>query len=121
MEKGNSMPKYLTKLVQCRDAMGSVDITIVDDDLVSLSLLELPKSWHSYQDSINGREKLPDWERLWSDLVQEEFRRNTKDGYSSKMKMKEIFLWLPRQRRGKEIISIPNPSPNMERSTTCPK
>jgi hypothetical protein len=51
---------------------------------VILALLGLPKSWHSYQDSINGREKFSDWERLWSDLVQEEFRRNTRDGSSSK-------------------------------------
>jgi hypothetical protein len=59
-----------------------VGITVVDDDLVSLALLGLPKSWHSYQDSVNGREKFPEWERLWSDLVQEEFRRNTRDGSS---------------------------------------
>ena len=59
-------------------------MTIVDDDLVSLALLGLPKSWNSYHDSIHGREKLPDWERLWSDLVQEEFRWNTRDGSSSK-------------------------------------
>jgi hypothetical protein len=82
MEKGNSIPKYLTKFVQCRDEIGSVGITVVDDDLVSLALLGLPKSWHSYQDSVNGREKFPEWERLWSDLVQEEFRRNTRDGSS---------------------------------------
>jgi len=31
-----------------------------------------------------GREKLPDWERLWSDLMQDEIRRNTNDGSSSK-------------------------------------
>jgi len=30
--------------------------------MVSLTLLGLPKSWHSDQDSVNGREKLPDWE-----------------------------------------------------------
>ena len=36
--------------------------------MVSLALLSLPMSWHSYQDSVNGREKLPDWEQLWSDL-----------------------------------------------------
>ena len=70
MEKGDNIPKYLTKFVQCRDEMGSVGITVADADLVSLSLLGLPKSWHSYQDSVNGREKLPDWERLWLDLVQ---------------------------------------------------
>jgi hypothetical protein len=60
MEKGETIPKYLTKFVQCRDELGSVGITIVADDLVSLALLGLPKSWHSYQDSVNGREKLPD-------------------------------------------------------------
>ena len=60
MEKGDTIPKYLTKFVQCRDELGSVGITIADDDLVSLALLGLPKSWHSYQDSVNGREKFPD-------------------------------------------------------------
>ena len=72
MEKGDNIPKYLTKFVQCRDDMGSVGIIVADDDLVNLVLLGLPKSWHNYEDSVNGREKLPDWERLWSDLVQEE-------------------------------------------------
>jgi hypothetical protein len=62
MEKGDSIPKYLTKFFQCRDELGSVGITVVDDDLVILALLGLPKSWHSYQDFDNGREKFPDWE-----------------------------------------------------------
>ena len=69
MEKGDSIPKYLTKLVQCRDEMGSVGVTVDHEDLVSLALLGLPKSCHSYGDSVNGREKLLGWERLWSDLV----------------------------------------------------
>ena len=60
MEKGDTIMKYLTKLIQCRDELGSVKITVLDDDLVSLELLGLPKSQHSYQDSVNGREKLPD-------------------------------------------------------------
>jgi hypothetical protein len=62
MEKGDSIPKNLTKFVQCRDELGSVGITVIDDDFVSLALLGLPKNWHSYQDSINGREKFPNWE-----------------------------------------------------------
>jgi hypothetical protein len=62
MEKGESIPKYLTKFVQCRDELGSVGIIVVDDDLVRLALLGLRKSWDSYQDSVNGREKFPDWE-----------------------------------------------------------
>ena len=51
---------------------------------MSLALLGLPKSWHSYKDSVNSREKLPGWERLWLDLVQEEIRRSTRDGSSLK-------------------------------------
>ena len=39
-----------------------------------------------------------------------------------KMKMKKIFLWLPRQIRGKERNSIPNLSlVKMARSATCPE
>ena len=62
MEKGKNIPKYLTKFVQCWGELGSVGITVANDDLVSLALLGLPKSQHSYQDSINRWEKLPDWE-----------------------------------------------------------
>jgi hypothetical protein len=44
MEKGESIPKYLMKFVQCRDEIGSVGIIVVDDDLVRFSLLGLPKN-----------------------------------------------------------------------------
>ena len=74
MEKGDSIPKYLTKFFHCKDELGSVGITVDDEDMVSLALLGLSKIWHSYEDSVNGREKLPGWERLWSDLVREEIR-----------------------------------------------
>ena len=69
MEKGNSIPKYLTKFVHCKDELGSVGVTVDEEDLVSLALLGLSKSWHSYEDFVNGRDKLSGWERLWSDLV----------------------------------------------------
>ena len=61
-EKGDTTSTYLNKLTTCSDELGSVGIMTVDDDMVSVALLGLPKSWHSYQDSVNGREKLPDWE-----------------------------------------------------------
>jgi len=68
-ENGDSMPRYLMKFTRCWHELGSVGVTVDDEDLVSLALLGLSKSWHSYQDSVNGREKFPGWERLWSDLV----------------------------------------------------
>ena len=44
MEKGDTISTYLNKLTTYRDELGSVGITIVDDDMVSLTLLGLPKS-----------------------------------------------------------------------------
>ena len=44
MEKDDTISTYLFKLTTCRDELGGVGITIFDDDMVSLSLLGLPKS-----------------------------------------------------------------------------
>jgi hypothetical protein len=122
MEKGDTIPKYLTKFTQCRDELGSVGVTVVEDDLVSLALLGLPKSWHNYQDSVNGREKLPEWEHLWSDLVQEEIQRNTRDGSSSKHDDEENCALAGKERKGRGSHPIPNQIPvRAERRRTCRK
>ena len=89
---------------------------------MSLAPLGLPKSWHSYEDSVNGREKLLDWERLWSDLVQEELKKNTRDGSSSKHDDEEDCALASKAKKGKERNSIPNLRPvNKARSATCPE
>lgn len=44
MGKGNTIKKYLTKFTQCQNELGSVKVIFVEDDLVSLELLGLPKS-----------------------------------------------------------------------------
>ena len=48
MEEGYTIPKYLNNFTQYRDELGSVGAIIVEDDMVSLALLSLPKSYHSY-------------------------------------------------------------------------
>jgi len=73
--------------------------------MVSLGLLDLPKSWHSYQDSVNGRKKLPNWERPWSDLMQEEIRRRTRDS-SSSMQDEENCALASKAKKGKEKVSL---------------
>ena len=50
---------------------------------------------------MNGRDKLPDWERLWFDLVLEEFRRNTRDGSSSKNDDEENCALDGKEKKGK--------------------
>jgi len=44
MEKGETIPKCLTKFPECHDELGSVGITVARDDMVSIALLGLPKS-----------------------------------------------------------------------------
>ena len=50
---------------------------------------------------MNGGEKLPKWEQLCSDLVQEEFRRTTKDGSSSKTDDEENCALAGKENKGK--------------------
>ena len=44
MENCDTISTYPNKLTTCRDELNSVEITTVDDDMVSLALLGLPKS-----------------------------------------------------------------------------
>ena len=76
-------------------------MNVAKDDLVRLTLLGLPKSWHSYEDSVNGREKLLNWECLWSDLVHEEISHNIRDGTSSKGEDDENFSLDIKEKKGK--------------------
>jgi len=43
-EKGDMISTYLNKLTTYRDELGCVGIMIADDDIVSISLLGIPKS-----------------------------------------------------------------------------
>eukprot|EP00253_Pinus_taeda_P023010 PITA_23010 len=55
---------------------------------------------------MNGREKLPNWEQLWLELMQEEIRRSTRDGSSSKDNEENLAL-ASKARKGKEKDSHP--------------
>ena len=46
-EKDETISMYLAKLITCRDEVASVRVVTADDDMVSLALIGLPKSWHS--------------------------------------------------------------------------
>lgn len=100
-EKSDMISTFLNKLTTYRDELGSVGIMTIDDNMVSLALFSLPKSWHNYEDSVNVKEKLPDWERIWSDLMQEEIRRSTRDGSSSKQDDEENIALASKAKKGK--------------------
>lgn len=57
-------------------------------------------------------EIIPNLERLWSDLVQEEIKRYTKDGTSSREKDEENFSLVGNKGKGKKIQRKPKSNQN---------
>jgi hypothetical protein len=45
---------------------------VEDAKLVNVALRGLPKSWEPFVQGICAREKLSDFDRLWTDCIQEE-------------------------------------------------
>jgi hypothetical protein len=58
-------------------------VTMVDSELVRTTLNGVSKQWVVFLEGIVAREKLPNWERLWDDFVQEETQRGYVHGSSS--------------------------------------
>jgi hypothetical protein len=83
MTKAENVVTYLTRLTQVRDELGAVGEAIADSDLVRTTLNGVSKQWVVFVEGIVAREKLPGWERLWDDFVQEETRRGYVHGSSS--------------------------------------
>jgi len=101
MHKNDTILQYLCRFTQVHDDLASFGNTVSEDDLVSLSLLGLPNIWHIYQDSVNKREKLLNWQCISSKLVQEKIRWNTRDGTSSKGEDEEKFPFVGKGKKGK--------------------
>ena len=74
MAKGEGVVPYLTRLTQIRGELGAVGSKTEDDELVRITLNGFSKPWDVFVKGVVAREKLPDWQRLWDDFVQEETR-----------------------------------------------
>jgi len=48
MEKNDIIPHYLSRFTQVHDELSGVGLNVAKYDLVILTLLGLPKNWHSY-------------------------------------------------------------------------
>lgn len=111
MRKHEPIVTYLSKFTQVRNNLGCVGVIVPEHDLVSFSLLGLHKSWYGLQDTVSNRELFPSWERLWTDCVQEDIQRGTRDGRSMKTKDEEKFSLVGKCRKanrkeGQEWLNI---------------
>ena len=102
MGKGESVTSYLTQIKQVCDEIAVVGEKMEDADLVRTTLNGVSKTWHMFVQAIVGREKLPDWDRLWDDFVQEETKRGYIQGITSGVRDEEENVALAAKgRKGK--------------------
>ena len=83
MAKGEGVVPYLTRLTQIRDELVVVGSKTEDEELVQIALNGFAKPWDTFVKGVVAREKLPDWQRLWDDFVQEETRMGQGSGSST--------------------------------------
>lgn len=84
MQKGEQIDPFLDLLKEIRDQLTSIGATLDQELMVRTALNEVSKDWEVFVQSILGRATLPDWEEMWATLCQEEIRRLSKAGSSSK-------------------------------------
>jgi hypothetical protein len=89
MVRGESVVTYLTKFTQIRDELAVVGETVDETELVRIALNGFTKQWDVFVRGVVAREKLPDWERLWDDLTEEELRVGTSQASQPKSEDEE--------------------------------
>jgi hypothetical protein len=62
-----------------KDELAAVGEVIPDSELVRIALEGFTKEWEVFVKCVVGREKLPDWSRLWDDFTQEEIREGSQE------------------------------------------
>ena len=72
MQLGEEITLYLMRLSQVKYELVVVGVTISDFDMVRIDLKGFNEEWNPFIKGIVVKEKLPDWNRLWDDFIQEE-------------------------------------------------
>jgi hypothetical protein len=78
MTNSDNVTNYLMRITQIRDQLAAIGEVVLDAELVNVALNGFTKAWEPFIMGICAREKLPKWERLWDDCIQEETRRESR-------------------------------------------
>jgi len=84
MQKGEQIDLFLGWLKEIWDQLTSIGATPNQELMVRTTLNAVSEEWETFVHSILGRASLPNWEEQCAALRQEEIRRLTKTGSSSK-------------------------------------
>ena len=69
MSSEDTVVNYLMKITQIQDQLAAIGDKVEDVELVNVALRGLPRSWELFVRRICAREKLLDFDRLWTDCV----------------------------------------------------
>ncbi len=78
MTSEDSVSSYFMKISRVKDQLGAIDDLVYNIELFNIVLKGFPPSWESFIQGICAREKLPEFDRLWSDCAQREIRMKPK-------------------------------------------
>jgi len=84
MQKGEEIDLFLLRLQGIHNQLTSVGSTLDPKFMVSTALNVATKDWETFVQSILDRATLPNWEEMWTALRQEEIKRLTKAGSSTR-------------------------------------
>jgi hypothetical protein len=78
MNKSDIVSTYFVNISQIKDKLETIGDSVEDAMLVTTTLNGFPSSWDAFVQGICARRKLPKFDKLWTDYVQEESRLTSK-------------------------------------------
>jgi hypothetical protein len=117
MAKGEGVIPYLTHLTQIGDTLRAIVSKTEDSKFILIAINGFSKSWDSFVCGIVAREKLPNWQCLWDDFVQEEIHLGQASGsYSTSQVVDKEALVLASKGKGKPKKKCSSKKKNMDLS-----
>ena len=74
MNKSDTVSTYFMKISQIKDQLAVIGDSVDDVELMTTTLNGFPSSWDAFVQGICARRKLPKFDKLWLDCIQEESR-----------------------------------------------
>lgn len=78
MNQSETITSYFMRITELRNQLSTIGHTFDSKELTMLALNGLPTSWESFIQGISARSKLPKFDRLKTDCIQEESRLITR-------------------------------------------
>ena len=119
MSRSDTIATYFMRVSQLRDQLLAIGESVDDGELVSIALNDLPTSWEPFIQGVCAQAKLPSFDRLWTNCVQEEGRIMNKSGPPSEEN--QALATNARKGKGKKFSYKKNkdkkPTPDQEQRT----